>query len=81
MPMIILSAAAAVELAGASLEALLVARGHAFRNFMLRAVPTALAVAIIPFAVPLNGAIGASFAVLAASALTVAGLLWVNRER
>jgi O-antigen/teichoic acid export membrane protein len=79
--MIILSAAAAVELAGASLEALLVARGHALRNFLLRAVPTALAVAAIPFAVPANGANGASFAVLAASALTVAGLLWVNRER
>ena len=81
VPMIILSAAAAVELAGASLEALLVARGHAFRNFMLRAVPTALAVAILPFAVSANGASGASLAVLAASSLTVAGLLWVNRER
>ena len=81
VPMIILSAAAAVELAGASLEALLVARGHAFRNFMLRAVPTVLAVAILPFAVSANGASGASLAVLAASSLTVAGLLWVNRER
>jgi O-antigen/teichoic acid export membrane protein len=81
VPMIVLSAAAAIELAGASLEALLVARGHAFRNFMLRAVPTVLAVAALPFAVPANGANGASLAVLAASALTVAGLLWVNRER
>ena len=80
-PMIVLGAAAAVELAGAAIEALLVARGHALRNFMLRAVPTALAVAALPLVVPWAGAIGAAVAVLAASTLTVAGLMWVNRER
>lgn len=78
-PMIVLGAAAAVELAGASLEALLVARGHALRNFMLRAVPTAMAVAALPFVVPLAGAGGAAGAVLAASTMTVAGLMWINR--
>ena len=80
-PMIVLSAAAAIELAGASLEALLVARGHALRNFMLRGVPTLLAVASLPLLVPRAGAIGAAAAILAASMLTVAGLLLVDRSR
>ena len=80
-PMMLLSAAAAVELAGVSLEALLVSRGHALRNFMLRAVPTMLAVASLPFAVPWAGATGAAAAVLAASLLTVGGLMAANRAR
>lgn len=79
-PMILLSAAAAVELAGASLEALLVSRGHAMRNFMLRAVPTLLAVAVLPLVVPAAGVMGAAAAVLVASLLTVAGLAMANRE-
>jgi O-antigen/teichoic acid export membrane protein len=80
-PMLLLAAAAAIELAGASLEALLVSRGHALRNFMLRAVPTLLAVAALPWAVAWAGASGAGVAVLAASALTVSGLVFANRER
>lgn len=80
-PMIILSAAAAIELAGATLEALLVSRGYALRNFMLRGVPTLLAVAALPALVPLGGASGAAAAVLAASLATVAGLAWANRAR
>ena len=80
-PMILLAAAAAIELAGASLEALLVSRGHALRNFMLRAVPTLLAVASLPLVVPQAGAMGAAAAVLVASLLTVTGLAIVNRER
>ena len=79
VPMIVLSAAAAIELAGATLEALLVSRGHALRNFLLRAVPTVLAVGALPLLVPRAGAEGAAAAVLAASLLTVAGLLWANR--
>ena len=79
-PMIVLSAAAAIELAGATLEALLVSRGHALRNFMLRAVPTALALAALPFAVAWNGPLGAAAVVLAASVLTVAGLVRVTRR-
>ena len=81
VPMIVLSAAAAIELAGATLEALLVSRGHALRNFLLRAVPTVLAVAALPLVVARAGAQGAAAAVLAASVLTVAGLIWVNRAR
>lgn len=78
-PMILLSAAAAIELAGASLEALLVARGHALRNFMLRAVPTALALAALPWAIAWNGPLGAAAVVLGASVLTVAGLIRITR--
>ncbi|HYD23164.1 MAG TPA: lipopolysaccharide biosynthesis protein [Croceibacterium sp.] len=81
LPMILLSAAATIELAGASLDALLVARGHALRNFMLRAVPTLLAVAALPFVVPWAGAAAAAGAVLCASLLSVAGLTIANRER
>ena len=80
-PMILLSAAAAIELGGASLEALLVSRGHALRNFLLRAVPTLLAVASLPFVVPRAGAAGAAGAVLVASLLTVTALALANRER
>jgi O-antigen/teichoic acid export membrane protein len=80
-PMLVLTAAAAIELAGATLEALLVSRGHALRNFLLRAVPTGLALAALPFAVASGGALGAASAVLAASALTVAALILVTRER
>lgn len=80
-PMILLSAAAAIELGGASLEALLVSRGHALRNFLLRAVPTLLAVASLPLVVPRAGAAGAAGAVLVASLLTVTALAMANRER
>ena len=79
-PMVILAAAAAIELAGATLEALLVSRGHALRNFLLRAIPTALAVAARPFVVPGAGAAAAAALILAASALTVTGLLIATRE-
>jgi O-antigen/teichoic acid export membrane protein len=78
-PMIVLSAAAAIELAGATLEALLVSRGHALRNFMLRAIPTALALAALPFAVARYGPFGAAALVLAASLLTVTGLIKATR--
>lgn len=79
-PMIVLSAAAAIELAGAALEALLVSRGHALRNFMLRAIPTALALAALPFAVAWKGPMGAAAVVMGASVLTVAGLIRVTRD-
>lgn len=80
-PMIILSAAAAIELAGASLEALLVSRGHALRNFMLRAVPTGLALLSLPFAMTWIGVSGAAAVVFVSSLVSVIGLMWVTRER
>jgi len=80
-PMILLSAAAAIELAGASLEALLVSRGHALRNFMLRAVPTALALVSLPFAMRWIGVSGAALMVFIASLVSVSALMWVTRQR
>ena len=81
VPMILLSAAAAVELAGATLEALLVARGRAMSNFLLRAVPTTLALLGLAWLVDAYGATGAAAAVLAASVCTVAGLFVANRQK
>jgi len=80
-PMLILAGAAAIELAGAPLEALLVARGHALTNFLLRALPTLLALLALPLAVARAGASGAAGAVLIASSLSVAGLMLLSRER
>ena len=80
IPMIVLSAAAALELSGASMEALLVARGRAMLNFALRAIPTALALLALPWLVDWLGATGAALAVMAASAATVAGFVIANRR-
>ena len=80
VPMLLLTAAAALELAGASLEALLLARGHAMRNFALRAVPTLLVFAALPWLIASLGATGAALAVLAASAVTLIGLFVANRK-
>ena len=80
LPMILLSAAAAIELVGATLEALLVARGRALTNFVLRAVPTALALLALVWLVEHFGAAGAAMSVLAASVVTVTGLFVVNRS-
>jgi len=80
VPMILLSAAAAIELSGATLEALLVSRGHALRNVLLRAGPTLAALAVLPFAVRQWGPIGPAAAVLGASLLTIMGLVVANRR-
>jgi O-antigen/teichoic acid export membrane protein len=80
VPMLILAGAAAIELAGAPLEALLVARGKALTNFLLRALPTFLALLALPLAVAHSGANGAAAAVLVASALSVAGLMLFSRK-
>lgn len=79
VPMIILSAAAAVELVGASLEALLVARGKALTNFVLRAVPTGLSLLALVWLIDLYGASGAAITVLASSFVTVIALAITNR--
>lgn len=80
-PMLVLAGAAAIELAGAPLEALLVAHGKALTNFLLRALPTLLALLALPFAVARSGANGAAAVVLIASSLSVAGLMIANRAR
>lgn len=79
-PMILLSAAAAVELVGASLEALLLARGKAMTNFLLRAVPTVIALLALGWLIAVHGVAGAGMAVLGASTVTVLGLYLANRR-
>ena len=71
--MVILSIAGAVELIGASLESLLVSAGRAGTAFIVRAVPTVLALVFLDAAIDWNGAKGAAFAVLGSSSLAVIG--------
>ena len=71
--MVILSIAGAVELVGASLESLLVSAGRAHTAFIVRAMPTMLALVLLDVAINWNGAKGAAFAVLGSSSLAVIG--------
>ena len=71
--MVILSIAGAVELVGASLESLLVSAGKAHTAFIVRAIPTVLALVLLDTAIDWNGAKGAAFAVLGSSSLAVIG--------
>ncbi len=79
-PMILLSAAAAIELVGASLEALLVARGKAITNFLLRLVPTVIGLLALGWLIAVHGVAGAAMAVLGASTATVVGLYIANKR-
>lgn len=74
--MVILAIAGAIELVGASLESLLVSAGRAGTAFVVRAVPTLLALALLDVAMGWNGLKGAAFTVLGSSALAVIGF-WV----
>lgn len=71
--MVILAIAGAVELVGASLESLLVSAGKAHVAFLVRAVPTLLALVLLDTAIAWNGAKGAAFAMLGSSSLAVIG--------
>jgi len=71
--MVILAIAGAVELVGASLESLLVSAGKAHIAFIVRAVPTLLALVLLETAIDWNGAKGAAFALLGSSSLAVIG--------
>ncbi len=71
--MVILSIAGAIELVGASLESLLVSAGRAGTAFLVRAIPTVLALALLDVAMGWNGLKGAAFTVLGSSALAVIG--------
>lgn len=73
--MVILAAGAAVELAGASPEALLVAQGRAGTALLLRAVPTGVALALLPVAIHYGGLAGAAVCVLISSILAFIGFL------
>jgi len=74
--MVILAIAGAIELVGASLESLLVSAGRAGTAFLVRAVPTVLALLLLETAMGWNGLKGAAFTVLGSSALAVIGF-WV----
>lgn len=74
--MVILAIAGAIELVGASLESLLVSAGKAGTAFLVRAVPTVLALSLLEVAMDWNGLKGAAFTVLGSSALAVIGF-WV----
>lgn len=74
--MVILSIAGAIELVGASLESLLVSAGRAGTAFLVRAIPTLLALGLMQVAMDWNGLKGAAFTVLGSSALAVIGF-WV----
>jgi O-antigen/teichoic acid export membrane protein len=74
--MVILAIAGAIELVGASLESLLVSAGRAGTAFVVRAVPTVLALLLLETAMGWNGLKGAAFAVMGSSALAVLGF-WV----
>lgn len=71
--MVILAIAGAIELVGASLESLLVSAGNAGTAFVVRAVPTVLALVLLDVAIEWNGAKGAALTVLGSSALAVIG--------
>lgn len=72
-PLILLAGAAALELAGTSFEALIVARGQAVTVFVLRLVPTVAAIGALPWLIGAYGATGAAMAVLGASVVSVCG--------
>ena len=74
--MVILAISGAIEMVGASLESLLVSAGKAGTAFIVRAIPTLFAFAMLSTAMQWNGLKGAAFAVMGASALAVIGF-WV----
>lgn len=76
-PLILLAGAAALELAGTSFEALIVARGQAVTVFVLRLVPTAAAIGALPWLIGAYGVTGAAMAVLGASFAAVCGFALV----
>ena len=77
--LVLLATAGAIELAGASWEALLISQGRAVLAFLLRAGPLVCAMVAIPFAIDTWGVAGVAGCVLIASSLTVTGLTIANR--
>jgi O-antigen/teichoic acid export membrane protein len=74
--MVILAVAGAIELVGASLESLLVSANRAGTAFLVRAIPTILALLLLETAMDWNGLKGAAFCLLGSSALVVFGF-WI----
>jgi O-antigen/teichoic acid export membrane protein len=80
LAMVLLAAGAAVEMAAASAEALLVAQGRVYLALSIRALPTLAALALLPFAMAQAGLSGAAATVLLGSALTFAGFIRAARK-
>lgn len=76
--MVILAIGGAIELTGASSEALLVAQGRAGLAFQLRAGPLAAAFLSLPMAIDWLGLEGVALCVTMASLMTMAGFLCVR---
>jgi len=79
--MVVLTTAGACELWIASWDALLVAKGWAATAFAIRAVPLALSLAAIPWAIAWSGLQGVAISLLASSLCMAAGFAWVLRYR
>lgn len=74
--MVLLALAGTLELVAASPDALLVSRGRALSVFLLRAVPLAGAMAVMPLAIRHFALLGAAGCVLLASAASMLGLIY-----
>lgn len=77
--MVVLALAGAVELLGASWEALLVAGRRAVLPFVLRAVPLSLGLALLAPAMAWKGLLGAALCMLLASSMAVISLALAAR--
>lgn len=77
--MIVLAAAGAAELHGATWDALLLSRGRAVAAFAARGLPLLLAGLVLPSAIARWGLTGAAGCVLLASVLSAAALGYAAR--
>ena len=80
IPLVILAAASAIELIGASWEGLLMARQRAGLVLALRAIPMLICLAMVPFAIAGAGPAGAAAAAFAASSIAVLGFWHFTRR-
>ena len=78
--MALMAAGGAMELAAASFEALLVARGNPGLALGLRIAPLALALAALPLGIAWHGLAGAAACLASASLITVLLMAWAARQ-
>jgi O-antigen/teichoic acid export membrane protein len=78
--LLILAAASAVELFGVGHEPRLMAVGKPQISLMIRAVSAVALLAIMTVLLPRLGALGAAYAILSYSLLSISMLLWYNRR-
>lgn len=78
--LVVLSLAGALDLSGATWDALLVSRKRAGTALIARVVPLAAALAAMPWAISVWGLIGVAGSLLVASALTLAALSYAVKS-